>query len=141
MSQHFLLSTKTRSLSVSRVFEKNEDQGLKVFKKMCCGESKEVTCPVCGVMLEHYLIATRKQWRCKGCKHTFNVTTVTIFAFHKLSIKKHLATITIYTNAAKGVSALRMGLYLDVPYKNRLRLDPQSPRVVDQATLCLALIW
>jgi transposase-like protein len=66
---------------------------------------------------EHYFIATRKQWRCKDCKHTFSVTSGTIFAFHKLSLKMYLAAIAIYTNAVKGISALQMGRDLDVQYK------------------------
>ena len=117
MSQHFLLSAKARNLSVRRVFEMNDDQAFKVFKKVRWGSGKEVTCPMCGVVREHYFIATRKQWRCKDCKHTFSVTSGTIFAFHKLSLKMHLAAIAIYTNAVKGISALQMGRDLDVQYK------------------------
>lgn len=117
MSQHFLLSAKARTLSVRRVFEMNEEQAFKVFKKVRWGDGKEVTCPMCGVIREHYFIATRKQWRCKDCKHTFSVTSGTIFAFHKLSLKMYLAAIAIYTNAVKGISALQMGRDLDVQYK------------------------
>jgi len=117
MSQHFLLSAKARTLSVRRVFEMNEEQAFKVFKKVRWGDSKEIACPVCGVLNEHYFIATRKQWRCKDCKHTFSVTSGTIFAFHKLPLKMYLAAIAIYTNAVKGISALQMGRDLDVQYK------------------------
>ncbi len=117
MSQHFLLSAKARTLSVRRVFEMNEEQAFKVFKKVRWGDGKEVTCPMCGVINEHYFIATRRQWRCKDCKHTFSVTSGTIFAFHKLSLKMYLAAIAIYTNAVKGISALQMGRDLDVQYK------------------------
>jgi len=33
MTQHFLLSAKARTLSVRRVFEMNDEQAFKVFKK------------------------------------------------------------------------------------------------------------
>ncbi len=117
MTQHFLLSAKARTLSVRRVFEMNDEQAFNVFKKVRWGDSKAVTCPQCGVVHEHYFIATRKQWRCKDCKHTFSVTSGTIFAFHKLPLKMYLAAIAIYTNAVKGISALQMGRDLDVQYK------------------------
>lgn len=60
MTQHFLLSAKARTLSVRRVFEINEYQAFKVFKKVRWGDSKAVTCPACGVVHEHYFIATRQ---------------------------------------------------------------------------------
>jgi len=117
MTQHFLLSAKARTLSVRRVFEMNEEQAFKVFKKVRWGDGKAVTCPQCGVVHEHYFIATRRQWRCKDCGHTFSITSGTIFAFHKLPLKMYLAAIAIYTNAVKGISALQMGRDLDVQYK------------------------
>lgn len=55
MTQHFLLSAKARTLSVRRVFEMNDEQAFKVFKKVRWGNSKAVTCPMCGVVHEHYL--------------------------------------------------------------------------------------
>ena len=121
MTQHFLPSAKARTLSVHRVFEMNEDQAFKVFKKVRWGgNGKDVTCPTCGTINEHYYLATRRQWRCKDCGHTFSVTSGTIFAFHKLPLKMYLAAIAIYTNAAKGISALQMGRDLDVQYKTPL---------------------
>ncbi|MFZ6800381.1 IS1595 family transposase [Undibacterium sp. Di24W] len=117
MTQHFLLSAKARTLSLRRVFEMNDEQAFKLFKKVRWGNSKAVTCPMCGVVHEHYFIATRSQWRCKDCHHTFSVTSGTIFAFHKLPLKMYLAAIAIYTNAAKGISALQMGRDLDLQYK------------------------
>lgn len=101
MSQHFLLSAKVHTLSVRRVFEMNEKQAFKVFKKVRWGDGKEVICPMRSVVNDYYFIAIRKQWRCKDCSHTFSVTSGTIFAFYKLSLKMYLAAIAIYTNAVK----------------------------------------
>ena len=66
----------------------NDDRAFKVFKKVRWGNSKAVICSACGVIHEHYFIATRCQWRCKDCNHTFSVTSGTIFALHKLPLKR-----------------------------------------------------
>lgn len=46
MTQHFLLSAKARTLSVRRVFEMNDYQAFKVFRKVRWGEGKTVTCRI-----------------------------------------------------------------------------------------------
>ncbi len=117
MSQHFLLSAKARTLSVRKVMELTHDQAFHVFKELRWGAGEEVVCPVCGTIGKHYFQHTRKQWRCKDCKHTFSVTSGTIFAFHKLPLRVYLAAIAIYTNAVKGISALQLSRDLGVQYK------------------------
>ncbi len=117
MSQHFLLSAKARTLSVRKVMELADQQAFEAFKEVRWGAGDEVACPVCGTIGKHYLKATRKQWQCKDCGHTFSVTSGTIFAFHKLPLRVYLAAIAIYTNAVKGISALQLGRDLGVQYK------------------------
>ena len=80
--------------------------------------NNEVACPCCG-SVELYWIGTRKQWRCKEkeCKHTFSVTSGTLFHSHKMSLVVYLAAIALYSNTAKGVSALQVSRDLDVQYK------------------------
>lgn len=56
-------------------------------------------------------------WRCKGCGWQFSVTSGTIFAARKLSIRDILAAIALFTNGAKGMSALQLSRDLDVQYK------------------------
>lgn len=90
MKQHFLLLAKARTLSVRKVFAMTDDEAFGLFKNLRWGDAEEVTCPSCGVIDKHYFILTRKQWRCKDCKHTFSVTSGTIFAFHKLPLKVYL---------------------------------------------------
>jgi transposase-like protein len=115
--QHFLLSAADRTLSVRQVFELSEDEALQVFKEVRWGKGGAITCPCCGAIDCHYFIRTRRQWRCKHCKHTFSVTSGTVFAFHKLPLKVYLAAIAIFTNAVKGISALQLGRDLGVQYK------------------------
>ena len=117
MSQHFLLSAKSRTLSVRKVMEMTDADAFQVFKELRWGVGDEVACPVCGVIDRHYFRADRKQWCCKDCGHTFSVTSGTIFANHKLPLKVYLAAIAIYTNAVKGISALQLGRDLGVQYK------------------------
>src|SRR3569623_3096053 len=73
-------------------------------------------CPKCGA-LDLYNLPRRKMWRCKGCGCQFSVTSGTIFAARKLSIRDILAAIAIFTNGAKGISALQLSRDLDVQYK------------------------
>jgi len=115
--QHFLLSAKSRTLSVLKVMSLTNDEAFELFKEVRWGAGDEVTCPTCGVIGKHYFQCTRKQWRCKDCCHTFSVTSGTIFAFHKLPLKVYLAAIAIYTNAVKGISALQLSRDLGVQYK------------------------
>ncbi|WP_218132391.1 IS1595 family transposase [Nitrosomonas sp. Nm33] len=97
--------------------ELTDEQAFQMFKEVRWGSGDEVSCPSCGSCRKHYFIRTRKQWRCKDCAHTFSVTSGTIFAFHKLSLRNYLAAIAIYTNAVKGLSALQMSRDLGVQYK------------------------
>lgn len=76
----------------------------------------DVCCPKCGE-LNPYWIGTRNQWRCKGCKHTFSVTSGTLFHSHKMPLRVYLAAIALYSNTAKGVSALQVSRDLYCQYK------------------------
>ncbi|WP_297476328.1 IS1595 family transposase [Ferrovum sp.] len=117
MSQHFLLSAQARTLSVFKVMQMTDTDAFTVFKQMRWGESNEVSCPCCGVIGKHAFRRDRKQWRCKDCGHTFSVTSGTIFANHKLSLKTYLTAIALFSNAVKGISALQLSRDMDVQYK------------------------
>lgn len=114
--QHFLLSAQARTLSLRRIFAMSDEEAFDLFKKSRWGNGDPV-CPCCGVIDRHYFIATRRQWRCKACHHTFSVTSGTIFASHKLPLRVYLGALAIYCNAVKGISALQMARDLDVQYK------------------------
>ena len=115
--QHFLLSAKARSFSLLEIFRLSNDDAFDLFRKARWPETNgEAVCPRCGT-LDHYWLKTRKQWRCKCCSHTFSVTSGTIFANHKLPLNTYLAAIALYSNAAKGMSALQMSRDLNCLYK------------------------
>ncbi|GAB6142294.1 hypothetical protein JCM14076_30230 [Methylosoma difficile] len=116
MAQHFLLSAKAHSLSLVQIFTMTDEAAFDLFKESRWGDGNPV-CPTCGLIDKHYFIKTRKQWRCKGCNHTFSITSGTLFAHHKLPLKIYLGAVALYTNTAKGFSALQLSRDLDVQYK------------------------
>lgn len=116
--QHFLLSAKARSLSLMEIFGLSDDEAFELFRLARWSETEgEAICPCCGSCEKHYFLQTRKQWRCKDCNHTFSITSGTLFAHHKKPLKVYLAAIALYTNTAKGFSALQLSRDLNVQYK------------------------
>ncbi|RIY34218.1 hypothetical protein CJP74_00070 [Psittacicella melopsittaci] len=117
MAQQFLLSSKTKTLSIRQVVSLTDEQAFNLLCEIRWGSHTIVTCPQCGCVHQAYFIATRKQFRCKHCRHTFSLTSGTIFAHHKLSIQIYLLAIVLFFNAVKGISALHLSLDLCVQYK------------------------
>jgi transposase-like protein len=137
MAQHFLLSAKARSLSLVQIFTMTDEAAFDLFKESRWGDGDPV-CPTCGLIDKHYFIKTRKQWRCKGCNHTFSITSGTLFAHHKLPLKIYLGAVALFTNTAKGFSALQLSRDLDVQYKtafvmmHKIReslMDAETPKL------------
>ena len=119
MSQHFLLSTKARTLSLAQVLRLSDEEAYDAFKAIRFSENGgEAFCPKCGAM-DLYALPRRKMWRCKAkeCGCQFSITSGTIFGSRKLSIRDILAAIAIFTNGAKGHSALQLSRDLDCQYK------------------------
>ena len=123
MAQHFLLSTKARTLSLATILRLSDDDAYEAFKAIRFTDNKgEAFCPKCGCV-DLYNLPRRKMWRCKGCGWQFSVTSGTIFASRKLSIRDILAAIAIFANGAKGHGALQLSRDLDVQYKTAFVLS------------------
>lgn len=117
MAQHFLLSAKARTLSLAKVLRLSDEEAYEAFKAVRWAENGgEPVCPKCG-SVECYIFKARRIFKCKGCGSQFSVTSGTIFASRKLAIRDILAAIAIFTNGAKGYSALQLSRDLDVQYK------------------------
>src|SRR5664279_2242066 len=56
-----------------------------------------VVCPLCDIP-EPSFIASRKIWRCKGCKKQFSVRVGTIFEDSPISLGKWYMTCLLYTS-------------------------------------------
>jgi ribosomal protein L37AE/L43A len=117
VSQHFLLSSKARTLSLSAVARMTEEEARDTFRKLRWADNGgEPYCPKCGC-LQVTALATRPVWKCGGCKHQFSVTSGTIFADRKRPVRDYLLAIAIFANGAKGHSALQFSRDLNCQYK------------------------
>lgn len=117
MAQHFLLSAKARTLSITKVARMSEDQAQELFRQIRWTDSGgDPVCPQCGCNAV-YEYRCRPIFKCKACGHQFSATSGTIFSSHKLPIRDYLLAISIFVNAIKGISALQLGRDLDVQYK------------------------
>ncbi|MDE3180512.1 MAG: IS1595 family transposase [Acidobacteriota bacterium] len=118
MAQHFLLSAKARTLSLSAVARMTEDEAHARFTAIRFADNGgEPFCPRCDCTAI-YTYAARRIWKCKRCNHQFSVTSGTIFASRKLPVRDYLLAIAIFVNGAKGHSALQLSRDLDCQYKS-----------------------
>ena len=117
MAQHFLLSAAARSFSILQIAQLTEDQAIYLFRSLRWSETGGTpVCPCCG-SFNYYNYKTRKIWKCKDCEKQFTVTSGTLFANHKLPLKTYLLAIAIFSNEAKGISALKLSRELNIQYK------------------------
>jgi len=79
-------------------------------------------CPRCGCA-DVYAFASSPRFKCKACGHKFSVTSGTIFASRKMSLRDILSAIAIFMNGAKGHSALQLSRDLDCQYKTAFVLS------------------
>jgi ribosomal protein L37AE/L43A len=113
MSQHFLLSAAARTLSLASVARMSDEEAhAKLTAIRWSDNDGQPYCPKCGCVAV-YAYATRKLWKCRACRYQFSVTARTIFADRKLPIRTYLLAIAIFTNGAKGHSALQLSRDLD----------------------------
>lgn len=117
MSQHFLLSSQARTLSLAKVLRLSDEEAYSALKAIRFAENKgEPFCQKCGCVAV-YEFKSRKIFKCKACQSQFSLTSGTIFASRKLAIRDILAAIAIFVNGAKGYSALQLSRDLGVQYK------------------------
>jgi hypothetical protein len=117
VAQHFLLSAAARTLSLSAVARMSDDEAAATFQRIRWADNDgQPYCPRCGC-LDARKLATRPVWKCKGCSHQFSVTAGTILADRKRPVRDYLLAIAIFTNGAKGHSALQLSRDLNCQYK------------------------
>jgi transposase-like protein len=76
----------------------------------------KITCPRCAAA-EHYFIATRRIWLCKGCKKQFTVKVGTIFEDSALGMDKWMTAVWMITNCKNGISSYEIARALGVTQK------------------------
>jgi transposase-like protein len=117
MPQHFLLSAAARTLSLSTVARMSDEEALGKFIEIRWSDNNgHPYCPRCGC-LDVYSFRCRPIWRCKECGRQFSATSGTMFHSRKLPPRDYLLAIAIFSNGAKGHSALQLSRDLDCQYK------------------------
>jgi transposase-like protein len=120
MSQHFLLSSRARTLTLASVMWMSDEEVERIFIRLRWASNKgEPYCPHCGCPT---VWACRRpgrapRWRCKACQKDFSVTSGTLFAHHKMPLRSYLLAIAIFCNEVKGKSMLALARDLGVQYK------------------------
>src|ERR1700693_2401788 len=123
MSQHFLLSSAARTLSLKAVMRMSEAQAREAFGRIRWHESDgKPFCSRCGCV-DLYTCKSENRWKCTGCGYRFSVTSEPFSASHKLPLRDLLVAIAIFVNGAKGYSALQLSRDLDVQYKTAFVLS------------------
>src|ERR1700680_1966940 len=111
MSQHFLLSSRARSLSLESVMRMSDEQAERAFVRLRWADNDgNVYCPHCGRTIVYSCRRPNgaPRWRCKACRKDFSVTSGTLFHAHKMPLKAYLLAITIFCNEVKGKSMLAL---------------------------------
>jgi transposase-like protein len=75
-----------------------------------------VRCPLCDSP-ENSFVATRKVWRCKGCKKQFSIRVGTIFEDSPISLGKWYTAIWMLTACKNGISSYEIHRALGVTQK------------------------
>jgi len=130
MSQHFLLSAKSRTISELEVARMSENEARKVFEKLRWSDTNgKPVCSNCGCT-DSYVINTHtplgkpiRRYKCSACRKQYTVTSGTIFASHKLELRDYLLATIIFVNAVKGISASQMSRALGCQYISPLYLS------------------
>lgn len=133
MPQHFLLSAKARTLSLTEVARLSDDEAYSRFRAVRFAENDgEPFCPHCGC-LGVYEYKSRRIFKCKGCEKQFSLTSGTIFADRKMSYRDILIAIAIFVNGAAGHAALRMTRDLGCSYKTAFVMEHKLREVFGTA--------
>ncbi len=106
MSQHFLRSAAYRDFSEDEIYAMSDQEIHDYFCRIRWDSTTHQGCPSCGLWERHYIRRARRQWRCKGCGRDFSVTSDTIFANHRRSLRHLLLLIFTYADSKKGAAAL-----------------------------------
>jgi len=117
MAQHFLLSPEAKTIDLEKIIKLSDVQAEKQFRLIRWSDTKgKPVCPECG-SASYWKMKSSKRYRCSDCKHTYSVTSGTIFADHKLPLRKYILAIALFSQHKKGISAISLSEMLGVQYK------------------------
>ena len=120
MAQHFLLSSKAKTLTLVQVMRLSDGEAEAMFRKVRWPSTDGApVCPECGGLDAYEFRRSNGPLRfeCRACRKEFSITSGTLFASHKLPLRTYLAAIAIFCNEVKGKSMLAMSRDLGLSYK------------------------
>jgi transposase-like protein len=120
MSQHFLLSSRAKTLSLATVFRMSDAEAETTFRKVRWSETDGApVCPACGALdaYEFRRATGSARFECRECRKCFSITSGTLFASHKLPLRMYLAAVAIFCNEVKGKSMVAISRDLGLSYK------------------------
>lgn len=120
MAKHYLLTRKSKGLSIKDLAQMGDEEAFDLFKQIRWRNNNgNPICPKCGNTERSYFYSDRKQFRCgsKGCRHTYSVTSGTIFHSRKLDLQTYLMALLIFVQAKKSLSALQLSDHLNTEYQ------------------------
>jgi transposase-like protein len=116
------MSREAVNLPLADIYKLDEYECWKLFVEARFGGKDTVRCPYCGSIGTHYFRLHDRRWKCHGCKSTFTVTTGTMFAQHKLSLRDLLIGAMTWVNSAAGQPALQLKRHVDKSYNTAFTL-------------------
>jgi transposase-like protein len=117
------MSREAVNLPLADIYKMDELECWKFFVQARFGGKDTVRCPYCGSIGRHYFRLHDRRWKCHGCKSTFTVTTGTMFAQHKLSLRELLIGALTWVNSAAGQPALELKRHVDKSYNTAFTLQ------------------
>ena len=119
MTQHFLLSSAAKTLTLGSVARMSDEEAERVFIRLRWQDNGgKPYCPKCGCATVY---EGRRRglllWQCKACGKNFSLTSGTLFASRKMPLRSYLMAIAIFVNEVKGKSMLAMSRDLGTSYK------------------------
>ena len=89
----------------------------------------EAICPDCDCDAV-YEFKSRRIFKCKACEKQFSLTSGTIFASRKMSMRDILVAIALFVNGANGHAALRLSRDINCSYKTAFVLLHKLRRAI-----------
>ncbi|WP_048438062.1 transposase [Caenimonas sp. SL110] len=112
----FHLSKKAVDFGQEDLAKLSEKQAVLLLAELTWGSTTEMPCAHCGTVDTHYFSVKELRWKCKCCGKRFSVTSGTVLADHKLSLKKILCMAFTWANGASGLPALQLRREWNVAY-------------------------
>lgn len=119
----FHMSRKAVDQSLEAIFQLTDRQILDLMIEARFGSRDTIRCPHCGSIGRHYWRGFDKRWTCKGCRSTFSITSQTVFANHKLPLKRLVGAMLSFVNSAAGQPALELKRHMNTTYNTTFTLQ------------------